>query len=325
VSASLPTLSAVPNPQLWYTASAGWPDSTQLARLRRRGIKAAKNPGGPEALTWLEWSLDVCDEYCEADCDQHDNPDDETTWGKANPGLGIRISLDHVRREYEAMSDGRGHAGTGFLRERCGVGEWPLDDESWAVIKEADWDACADLEYPRPSRFCFCADSTPDQSAATIAVAGMLRDGRACVEIPQDDSGVLDHRAGTGWVVGRLKELKLKYRTSAIVIDKFAASGALLDAAEKAGLDVISPNVNEIAGGFGLFYQLVTDKQLAHRDQPGLKSALAGAARRDIGDGGHAWARKDSAVDISPLCAATMAVWAANKFARPYDLLKSIA
>jgi hypothetical protein len=43
-----------------------------------------------------------------------------------------------------------------------------------------------------------------------------------------------------------------------------------------------------------------------------------------VGDGMHAWARRDTSADISPLCAGTMAVWAARKFGRGYDVLKSV-
>src|SRR6516165_12312163 len=39
VGASLPTLSAVPNPQVIYTASAGYRDSVQLASVRRRVVR----------------------------------------------------------------------------------------------------------------------------------------------------------------------------------------------------------------------------------------------------------------------------------------------
>ena len=55
------------------------------------------------------------------------------------------------------------------------------------------------------------------------------------------------------------------------------------------------------------------------------RDAVKGAARRDIGDGLQAWARKNSAVDISPLCAVTLAVWAHNKYGkRSYNLLNSV-
>src|SRR5215471_3557271 len=52
VGAMLPTLSARPNPQVWYTASAGTVNSSQLAAVRRRGVA-----GSSPALVFLEWSI----------------------------------------------------------------------------------------------------------------------------------------------------------------------------------------------------------------------------------------------------------------------------
>lgn len=57
VGATLPVLSARPNPQVIYTASAGLRVSTQLARVRRRGIA-----GGSRALFFAEWSISPHDE-----------------------------------------------------------------------------------------------------------------------------------------------------------------------------------------------------------------------------------------------------------------------
>jgi hypothetical protein len=45
--------------------------------------------------------------------------------------------------------------------------------------------------------------------------------------------------------------------------------------------------------------------------QPELSAALAGATKRSLGDA-WAWSRRNSAVDISPLVAATLALWLAE-------------
>ena len=132
VDASLPTLSAVPNPQVWYTASAGYPDSVQLARVRNRGLA-----GTDPSLAWLEWSIDPHNEFCDPDCAKHDEPASHASWAKANPGLGIRLSVEHTEREFNKMGT------EGFMRERLGVGDWPAEEMRWGVIPEPLWDACA--------------------------------------------------------------------------------------------------------------------------------------------------------------------------------------
>ena len=57
---------------------------------------------------------------------------------------------------------------------------------------------------------------------------------------------------------------------------------------------------------------------------PGLHNAVATAETRDVGDGGRAWSRRDSASDITPITAATAALWALNKRRYSYDPLRSV-
>src|SRR5215831_783571 len=53
VRAMVPTMSARPNPQLVYTATAGNPLSVQLGQVRARALA-----GGSGSLAFLEWSVD---------------------------------------------------------------------------------------------------------------------------------------------------------------------------------------------------------------------------------------------------------------------------
>jgi phage terminase large subunit-like protein len=121
MAALLPTLSARPNPQVWYTSTAGGPDSIQLARVRDRGVK-----GGDSSLAFFEWSAD-----------ERDDPSDPAVWAKTNPGLGIRITEDYVARERAAL------APDAFARERLSIGDYPVAGAGeWGVIRRDAWDAC---------------------------------------------------------------------------------------------------------------------------------------------------------------------------------------
>lgn len=131
VGDSLPTLSARPNSQVWYLASAGGPHSTALARVRNRALS-----GADSSLAWLEWSIDPHTEFCRPGCTEHDDPGAVESWAKANPGLGIRLTVEHTRKEFEKMP-------ATFGRERLGVGDWPQEEMHWSVLPEAAWDACA--------------------------------------------------------------------------------------------------------------------------------------------------------------------------------------
>ena len=123
MSALLPTLSARPDPQVWYTSTAGNLDSAQLGRVRERGTA-----GADPSLAFLEWSVDA-DAYDAAD---------PGCWAMANPGLGIRIPPDYVERERAALSE------DAFARERLSVGEYPVSGAGqWQVIGADAWGACA--------------------------------------------------------------------------------------------------------------------------------------------------------------------------------------
>ena len=58
-----------------------------------------------------------------------------------------------------------------------------------------------------------------------------------------------------------------------------------------------------------MFVDACANDGLRHLGQPSLTSALAGAKKRDLTGGGSAWARQSVAVDITPLVAATNALW----------------
>ncbi len=122
MEALLPTLSARPNPQVMYTATAGNPDSIQLGRVRARGVA-----GGDPSLAFFEWSAE-----------DGDDPASLETWVKANPGLGIRISADYVGRERATLSP------EGFARERLSIGDYPVDGAGeWDVVGRDAWSSCA--------------------------------------------------------------------------------------------------------------------------------------------------------------------------------------
>ena len=331
VGASLPTLSAVPNPQVIYTASAGYRDSVQLASVRRRVL--ARDP----RIMGAEWSVNPHTDTCPRDeirgrranryvvCDLHDDRDDPRTWGKANPALGVRISVDHVRDEMNAMTMAT------FDRERLGVGDWPGGDEAWAVISEEAWAACAVNDPGGAVRpVAFSVDVDPDMISASIAscwyraVPGEIR--RPVIEIPRGC-----HREGTNWIIPQLLALRRTWRPDAIAIPRNGPAAGLIDTAENAGIEVLKMSSADEAAAFAYLVTTVRkppeDGRLIHlgRDlAPGLWSSVASAETRDVGDGGRAWSRRDSASDITPVSAGTNALWALNHKRRNYNPAASV-
>lgn len=122
MAALLPTLSARPNPQIWYTSTAGMPTSTQLGLVRGRGLR-----GNDPSLAFFEWSVDP-DNY---------DPSDPRCWAQANPGMGIRITEEYIAKERAALAPPE------FARERLSVGDYPVDGGAWDVIGQDAWTASA--------------------------------------------------------------------------------------------------------------------------------------------------------------------------------------
>ena len=121
MAAILPTLSARPDPQVWYTSTAGGPMSVQLGRVRDRGLT-----GTDPALAFFEWSVD----------ETAYDPADPACWARANPGMGIRITADHIEKERPALGP------EGFARERLSIGDYPVDGGAWETISADAWGAC---------------------------------------------------------------------------------------------------------------------------------------------------------------------------------------
>jgi hypothetical protein len=328
VGASMPTMSAVPNPQMIYTASAGYKDSIQLGSVRRRVIR--KDP----MIMGAEWSISPHTDGCPRDelngrstngyvtCSLHDDRDDPRSWARANPALGTRISFRHVAQEMASMST------VTFDRERLGVGDWPAEDEAWSVISKEHWEACSMPDPGGATRpVVFAVDVDPDMLSASIAAA-WYRPGldgeieRAVIEIPQGC-----HRDGVAWAIPRLIELHRKWRPAGVAIPRNGPAAGLIDDAEKAGIEVMKMSSADEAAAFSLIVTTARNKALAHLGQenaPGMWHAVARAETRDVGDGGHAWSRRDSESDITPITAGTDALWGLNRKRRNYDPLKSI-
>lgn len=290
IGALVPTMAARSmhgNPQLWYTGSAVdqqiHEHGVVFARVRERGIA-----GAPRVM-YLEWSIDA------------DHPDEvgrETresreAWAQANPGLGIRISEEHIANECAGALGPRT-----FAVERLGVGDWPRTDGESSVIDIDLWSSLTDGQSRPVGPLCICFDVTPDRSTAAIGVAGRREDGLSHVE-------VIDHRRGTSWVAGRLAELAERHDLAAILYQDKSPAASLVPEIE---VEVTPVNTSELAQAFGVFTDAVADRSVRHLGTSELVAALRGASTRPLGDA-FSWSRKSSSVDISPLMTVTIALW----------------
>ena len=295
--ALLPTLSARPNPQVFYAGSAVDQEVHEhglvLARVRERGIA-----GDDPSLVYCEWSLDLDHPAKVSD----EVAGDEASWRLVNPAMPFRILPEHVAREQRSL-DART-----FAVERLNVGDWPrTDGETGSVIPLERWDALMDSRSVMVNPVCLAFDVSPERSAS-IAAAGRNQDGRWQVE-------VWAHRGGTSWLPARLTELAERHQPAIVVCDGYGPSGSLLHAVEEAGAVVQTVTASEHGQACGLLSDAVAEDNLRHLGSDELRRAVKSAATRPLGDA-WAWSRKASNVDISPLVAGTLALWAAMQNTR---------
>jgi hypothetical protein len=287
--ALLPTLSARPNPQVWYAGSAVDQNVHEhglvLARIRERGVK-----GGDSGLAYFEWSADATIDTVD------DIAGDPEAWAAANPGLGIRISRNHIELEHRSMDPRT------FAVERLGVGDWPaLDEDAGDGITKAQWADTEDPDSVPVDPVCFAFDVRPDRQTSAVAVAGFREDGLRHVEI-------LEHKSGTRWVLDYLEEMMERNDCGPVIFDERSPAAALKQKLIERGIPFEVVQGTDYAQACGAFFDDVVEGGLRHRVDLSLAAAVRGAAKRPLGDA-WAWSRKNSAVDISPLVACTLARW----------------
>ncbi len=315
IAALMPAVSARPNAQIWYTGSAGTKESTQFGRVRHRAMKGVKGKDGlyvPDPrLMYAEWSIDACDMLCLPNCDEHDPTDTVESYAKSNPGLGIRITVENIESEKRSMD-----AET-FAQERLGVGDWPVEGDQWAVITQEAWQRRVDetSTITDDSIKVLGVDVSPNREFSAIGVCG--ENGQCLhVEITSDELRT-DHRPGVDWVVRRVKEIWDRAKLDAVVIDKVGQAGSLIDELESLGVVILSPNSSEYGQACGSFTSGIQPRKgevadIVHIDQPSLNAAVAGADKKSLGDKWK-WDKQGSAIDITPLVAATLAAWGYRK------------
>ena len=277
LAALMPTMSARPNPQVWFTSSAALSTSSVLHGLRRRAL------ADDRGLAYFEWAASREDV----------DVDDEAEWARANPALGIRIPVDAIRRERDAMT-----AST-FRRERLSIpdAEPPPPDERVGMPVDA-WRRCLDPSST-VDPLVFTVEVAEDRDRAAIGVAGRTADGRTHVE-------VIEWTPNVPGVPGRLAELVARYRVPVVLVANTPAA-SLRPELVRLGVAVEDMPRVDVGPACGAFVDAVVAGEVVHIGQPVLEVAVAEAVRRTVGDV-WVWDRRGRR-DVTPLVAVTSAAW----------------
>jgi hypothetical protein len=304
--AQLPTMSAVPNPQVWLTSSPPLTSDTGVPLFK------AKRNAGKVGTAFMDYGAEgSLEKLEEIDLDSVD------LFLRTNPNAPERIPVEVLERERGSMGD------RGYARERLCI--WPPDlEQGFTVITKEQWQAMLDPESGAPGTLVDRPVVSPDIGPriggtvpASIGLAQRREDGKTHLEL-------IKRGAGSAWLIPDLVALVLT-ADARIAIDPGSPAGSILadlqTALRQAGKDpdeiVMTMAARDVAQAFGMIYDAATrplsePRTVVHLGQDELTIAVGGADKRPVGDG-HAWDRRTAAVDITGLVGVTHALWGLAK------------
>lgn len=282
-----PAMITKSEPQLWVISTAGTGSSVYLRSKVDRGREIC-SAGGQSGSVYFEWAAG-----------DDDDPADPETWLNCHPALGHTISFDALNTDFHSMELADA--------ERAYLNRW-TSGLSAGPIPVGAWNRREDIDAVLGDGLCFGIDFAPDRSTGSIVAAGPCDVGWG-VE-------VVDRRSDVDWVVARCVELAERWKPAGFVVDSVGPASSIVPDLEAAGLRVVVSNGRDMANACARFHDAVVGAKLVHRGQPDLTAAVVGAQKRKLGDR-WAFSRSSSAVDISPLVAAALALWGASTFEPP--------
>jgi hypothetical protein len=272
--------------QTWIVSAGGTLESTWWDRWLTAGEQAT--PG-----------VALFDYGAAADCDIAD----PAVWAAAHPTAGRAFPLAVLEHLYATRQ-----SDAAFARAYLNV--WPRPSTALAAagLDVDQWNAAARPAIA-PTPAAVAIDVAADRSSASLAIAGPHPDdpGRLAVEVV-DVCPV--HQ-----LAAAVKRARAQYRGVPVVADSLVAASVVAELT-RARVKVQPIGASEHARACGHFTDRLAAGTLTHRAQAALDDAIMGAARRPLGDA-WLWSRRNSAVDISPLVAVTLAAWAAATIRTP--------
>ena len=270
-------------PQLWVVSAGGTIESTWWDHWLTVG-----ESGSPGVALFDYGANSSADDY---------DPGDPSTWVRAHPSLGHGFPIEALAHQWHTKRDVASF-------ERAYLNVWPRPSLAVAAagLELGDWAGAAHPDVVPSPVTAIALDVAADRAWSSIAVAGPAGN-RTVVE-------VIDHRPGVAWLAAGIRAARAEHRAAPVVADALVAASIVAELT-RARIAVDTVGAADHARACGTFVDLLGSGRLSHRSQAVLDDAVAGAARRPLGDA-WLWSRARSAADISPLVAVTLAAWTAH-------------
>jgi hypothetical protein len=292
--AMLPTQMTRDSAQLWSLSmipgiSRADPGSWSYLSGKRKTGRMMVNAGVRSGVAFFDYAAP-------GDASTTD-PGDPATWYLAIPGLGRTVRESRVAHDYGEMDL------TDFCAEYLGWEPKP-NAGRWLWVTRSTWDGLLDANSTIDGSCAMAVEVADDRSRAWIGVAGRRFDGHWHGEVVEPGQNIAADAVGMGWVEPRLVELIDAHKPVTVVIDPAREARSLIVPLRNRGIDVTTPNLREIAGACGRFYDatgqaLDADHEppvkILHLDQVEIAEALQGTKPLDIGEGAFTLTRRGGA------------------------------
>jgi hypothetical protein len=257
--------------------------------------------------------------YVEMGADPDADLDDRDQWAKANPSFPRRTPVESMLRMRENIPDD-----DSWRREALGI--WAANTTKGVIPVDA-WQAAKDADSAPTDRLALGVEVGPDLAWASVSIAGQRADGTWHVALEADQNS---HGKGVAWLVpyvSALVELNPGIRT--VVVDVAGPVKALVEQHRPprgpwfftgTGVRVQPIRVNDLGSTCSALLSGVVTLDVRHIDQSQLNVAALSAGKRALADTGMwVWSRRTATSDITPIQAATLALYGAqaSKATRP--------
>lgn len=305
MAAIMPTVSAMPNWQIWFFGTPPRTDDAWAYGLKSDGEKAEPR------LMHLDWGAEL---DLSKPQDRERVNDLDLAYG-SNPQLGDRIKEETVIDEQKPSG-----LGSKYVHERLGI--WLPHKDSAGVIDMKAWADIQDAASKRAGDLAVAVDISVMRDWASITIFGKRADVLGHGQL-------IEYREGVEWIVPRLVEIRKELDPIAFGMGPGTYESIKLeltdagfyrpddlpeavlkkrrgDETPKRG-DLLVAGGTELAAACGQIRDAV--KQRAFRVVPAvqLTEAAAGAKIRTASADATSWARATSDAEISPISSLTIA------------------
>lgn len=157
----------------------------------------------------------------------------------------------------------------------------------------------------RPDRCALGVEVSSDRRHTAVVVASRGPEGPDEATVVLELAGYLD---GTATAVTEVLRLREELPVVSVVVDPHSQAATLLRPLQAAKVgELVEPGSSDLVVAHGVFLDELAAGRVRHVPSPELEAAARAGEQRRLG-GAQTWDRRVE-VDVSPLTAATLALW----------------